>query len=216
MLTFGMWVAGADELPEPLGGKPVVKIGAFHSGSRGAAEREVRPLLEVEPPALAKLEPVRYLDLQRTFDVELGWGHRVYTKGGFTDGLPDDALDALAGHLESAAAGSSFGVWAQGGAIARVPADAMAFTGRAARFQMSTESSWDDPAEDEQRIAWGRSAYAIVEPHSRTGRYVNDIADAGPDLARWIYGDAKYDRLVAVKRAWDPDNFFRVNQNIKP
>lgn len=111
---------------------------------------------------------------------------------------------------------ASFGLWTQGGAIARVQEDATAFTGRSAPFQMSVESSWDGPSLDAGRTAWARAAYAIVEPHSRAGRYVNDVADAGADLGRWIYGDEKYDRLVAVKREWDPDNVFHVNQNIKP
>lgn len=69
---------------------------------------------------------------------------------------------------------------------------------------------------DDARLGWARAAYALVEPESRTGRYVNDVGDSGPDLGRWVYGDAKYDRLVTVKRAWDPDNVFRLNQNIKP
>ena len=216
LFTFGTWVAAPDELREPLGGQPIVKVAAFQSGNPQAAEAGLQRLLNVEPPGISKLETVKYLELQRSFDNELGWGHRVYTKGGFTDGLPDTALDALAEHVQTAGVGTSFGMWAQGGAISRIPEDAMAFTGHSAAFQMSTESSWDDPAEDEARIAWGRAAYAIVEPHSRTGRYVNDVSDSEPDLARWIYGDEKYDRLLAVKRTWDPDNAFRVNQNIKP
>jgi hypothetical protein len=81
---------------------------------------------------------------------------------------------------------------------------------------MSSDSTWDDPTADEARIGWARDAFAIAEPYARTGRYVNDVGDSGPDLGRWVYGDAKYDRLVAVKRAWDPDNVFRLNQNIKP
>jgi FAD/FMN-containing dehydrogenase len=216
MLTFAMWMAGPDELPAPLGGAPVVSVGAYHSGNQSTAANDLGSIMSAGEHALSRLENVSYLELQRTFDTELGWGHRVYTKGGFTDGLRDATLDAMAEHIARAGSGASFGVWAQGGAIARVPEDAMAFTGRSAAFQMSTESSWDDPQEDEERIEWGRAAYAIVEPHSRTGRYVNDVTDSGPDLARWIYGDAKYDRLVAVKRKWDPDNAFRVNQNIKP
>ena len=216
LLTFGMWKAGEDELPAPFGGTPIARVGAYHSGDQSAAKMDLQEIANAGERALSKMEAVSYLDLQRTFDVELGWGHRVYTKGGFTDDLPDAAIDGLADHVGTAAPGASIGLWAQGGAIARVPEDAMAFTGRSAAFQMSTESSWDDPAEDEARIAWGRAAYAIVEPYSRTGRYVNDVTDSEPDLARWIYGDAKYDRLVAVKRAWDPDNVFRVNQNIKP
>ena len=215
MLTFGMSAAGADEV-EIFGGAPVVRVAAFHCGTAALAERELKKILDFGEPAIRKIEPVKYLDLQRSFDSELGWGHRVYTKGGFTDDLPESTLDELADHVRTARPGTSFGMWAQGGAIARVPEEAMAFTGRSARFEMSTDSSWDDPSEDEERIGWARDVYAIVEPYSHAGRYVNDVTDTAPDLARWIYGDEKYDRLVAVKRAWDPDNVFRVNQNIKP
>ena len=57
---------------------------------------------------------------------------------------------------------------------------------------------------------------ADVEPFTMAGRYVNDVAETGADMARSIYGEAKYERLVALKRAWDPDNVFRLNQNIRP
>jgi len=55
-----------------------------------------------------------------------------------------------------------------------------------------------------------------VEPHAMVGRYVNDVAETAEGVAQSIYGDAKYDRLVALKRTWDPDNVFRLNQNIRP
>jgi FAD/FMN-containing dehydrogenase len=216
LITFGTWVAAVDEFPAPLGGNPVVRVAAFHSGDQASAEDELRTVIDAAEPAFTKIEPVSYLDLQGAFDVEMAWGHRVYTKGGFTDDLPDEALDALAEHVHSAVAGVTFGSWAQGGAINRVSDDAMAFTGHSAPFQMSTDSQWDDPADDEMRVAWARQAYAIVEPYSRTGRYVNDVTDTAPDLARWIYGEAKYERLRQVKRTWDPENTFRHNQNIKP
>ncbi len=216
MLAFGMRLAEADEFPAPLGGNPIVRVAGFHSGDQAVAADELRKVLDAADAGFTNIEQIKYLTLQGVDDEELAWGHRVYTKGGFVDDLPDDALDALGEHLGSAAPGVSFGSWAQGGAIGRVADDAMAFTGHSAPFQMSTDSSWDDPADDAARIAWARQAYAIVEPHTRTGRYVNDVTDTAPDLARWIYGDAKYERLREVKRAWDPDNTFRHNQNIKP
>jgi FAD/FMN-containing dehydrogenase len=215
LLTFGIAVAGADG-PEGFRGQPVVTVSAFHSGDQKAAERELQALATFGEPIARKFEQQAYIDVQRMYDEELGWGHRIYTKGGFTDDLPDEALDRLAAHFRDATVANGFGSWAQGGAVGRLPEESTAFTGRSARFQMSSESSWDDPAEDERHIAWGRAAFAIVEPFSRTGRYVNDVSESGGDLGRWIYGDEKYDRLVAVKRAWDPDNVFRLNQNIKP
>jgi len=167
-------------------------------------------------PVARSIVEMSYLELQQSADEATAWGHRVYVKGGFTDDLPTDTLERMVEHLRRGGPDDLFGLWAQGGAIARVPEDATAFTGRQARFQMSADSQWDDPAADAARIGWVREAYAIVEPHSKTGRYVNDVGDSGPELGRWVYGDEKYDRLVAVKRAWDPDNVFRLNQNIRP
>ena len=215
MLTFGIVLAGADG-PEGFQGKPTVSVNAFHSGDPNAAERELHELITFGEPVATKFEQVAYLDYQRIFDEELAWGHRVYTKGGFTDDLPSAALEALIAHFDDATTANGFGSWAQGGAISRIAEDSTAFTGRSARFQMSSDSTWDDPDEDDRHMAWGRAAYAIVEPHSRTGRYVNDVSESCSDLGRWIYGDEKYDRLVAVKRAWDPENVFRLNQNIRP
>jgi FAD/FMN-containing dehydrogenase len=94
--------------------------------------------------------------------------------------------------------------------------DATAFTGRDAAFWISAEIYWDDPALDEECRAWSRAAMRDVEPHAMVGRYVNDVAETAEGVAQSIYGDAKYDRLVALKRTWDPDNVFRLNQNIRP
>ena len=104
----------------------------------------------------------------------------------------------------------------QGGAISRVPDDVMAFTGRDARFEMSADGEWDDPAFDQAGSDWVRRAMTIVEPDAVMGRYVNEIAESGPEESRAIYGDAKVARLATLKRAWDPDNVFRLNHNIAP
>ncbi len=105
---------------------------------------------------------------------------------------------------------------AQGGAIARVDEDAMAFAGRAARFDLSADALWDDPSEDEGNRGWVREAMRIVEPDAIEGRYANENADAGPGETRAIYGEAKVARLARLKRVWDPDNVFRLNHNVTP
>ncbi|HYI22942.1 MAG TPA: FAD-binding protein, partial [Candidatus Limnocylindrales bacterium] len=216
MLTFNMSLGAAGSVPDENVGQPVATISAFHSGDANAAQDELSEFIAYGTPVATSFVPMSYLDLQRSADEATAWGHRVYIKGGFTNDLPAEALDRMVDHFSRATTSDVFGLWAQGGAIARIPEDATAFTGRSARFQMSPDSSWDDASDDETRMRWVRDAFAIVEPHSTTGQYVNDIADAGPGLARHIYGEAKYDRLVAVKRAWDPENVFRLNQNIRP
>ena len=112
--------------------------------------------------------------------------------------------------------GGSFGVTAQGGAIARVAEDAMAFAGRAARYDLSADVAWEDAADDAANEAWNRRAMTFVEPDAIEGRYANENADAGPEETRLIYGDAKVARLAALKRTWDPDNVFRLNHNVQP
>jgi hypothetical protein len=81
---------------------------------------------------------------------------------------------------------------------------------------LAAEALWDDPALDEQCRSWGRDALADLAPFASGGRYVNDVAEVGAGVARTVYGDAKYERLVALKRTWDPDNIFRLNQNVQP
>jgi FAD/FMN-containing dehydrogenase len=100
--------------------------------------------------------------------------------------------------------------------MGRVDDDAMAFTGRNALFDVSADGNWDDPSGDEAHFGWVRKLWSFVEPDLTTGRYVNEVADAEESPGRSIYGDAKYERLVELKRAWDPDNVFRLNQNIRP
>ena len=103
-----------------------------------------------------------------------------------------------------------------GRTIAQVAEDATAFAGRDATYWFAAEIMWEDEALDESCRAWARDAMADAQPYATTGRYVNDVVETGVDVVRSVYGDAKYDRLVALKRAWDPDNVFRLNQNIKP
>jgi hypothetical protein len=146
----------------------------------------------------------------------LGWGRRSFIAGLYANDVPPEALDALVNHAAITPADGSFSVTAQGGAIARVADDAMAFTGREARFDLSADATWDEPADDGRNEDWVRRAMMIVDPEAIEGRYANEIADTGPDQTRLIYGAAKVARLAALKRDWDPDNVFRLNHNVAP
>ena len=159
-----------------------------------------------------------YLETQHLADESQEWGHRFYMKSAFLPALPDEAVDVLVEHAPRAPDGSEcgFSTWAWGRRIADVPEDGTAFTGRNAAAWLAAEAMWDDPALDEQCRSWAREALADLAPFASDGRYVNDVAEVGADLARTVYGDAKYERLVALKRKWDPDNVFRLNQNIQP
>lgn len=157
-----------------------------------------------------------YLEVQTAHDLVLGWGRRSHIQGLYADEVRPEAIDQLVEHAASSPAGGSFSITLRDGAIARVDEDATAFAGRAARFDLSADSGWDDATDDDRDTDWVRRAMAIVEPDAIVGRYANENADMGPDATRAIYGDAKLARLRQLKRAWDPDNAFRLNHNVTP
>jgi FAD/FMN-containing dehydrogenase len=215
ILTIGVAEGGAD-YPAGLVGQPVVVVSYNHCGAAEKVAADVAPLTSGPAPAWTMDVSLPYLEVQTANDVAAGWGHRSYIKGGYADDLRPEALDALVEHVAAALPGSSFAMTVQGGAIGRVPDDDTAFTGRMARFEMSADAEWDDPALDVAGADWVRAAMAIVEADAVTGRYVNEIAESGPEETRAIYGDAKVARLASLKRAWDPDNVFHLNHNIAP
>ena len=206
----------AEDYPESVAGEPIAIVAYNHSGDAAAVERDLAPLRAGPEPVSSTDGSQPYLEVQTASDLAMGWGHRSYIKGGYANDFRAEAFDAMVEHVARAPEASSFAITVQGGAIGRVPEEATAFTGRDARFEMSADAEWDDPALDEISRDWVRSAMAIVEPDAVTGRYVNEIAESGPDESLAIYGAAKVARLTALKRAWDPDNVFRLNHNIAP
>ena len=211
MVSFGV-ATGTEEDGEDLVGRPVVYVGATHSGRVDDAEEVLRPLRDLGPVA-DTFRQVPYLELQTSGDDDMAWGKRFYMKGGFLAELSDGFIDAALAHTTPRGAVT---LWAQGGAISRIPEETMAFTGRQAPFWLGVESDWDDAADDAALIEWGRTTMAALEPFTAAGHYVNDVIETGRDVVRDVYGDAKYERLVGLKRAFDPDNVFRLNQNIEP
>lgn len=213
--SMGFGTAPAEPpFPAAVAGLPIVTVGATHAGSLADAERELRRLRDLDP-LVDTFGPASYLDLQRSGDDYYAWGKRNYWKGLLLTGLADEAIDVFLEQLAKAPGPNcGFGLMTMGGAVARVPEDATAFSGRNARLWLVVEALWLNPAEDDRHFAWGRAAMKAVRPFATSANYVNDLGRSG-DL-RAAYGDAKYERLVALKRAYDPDNFFRLNQNIQP
>jgi FAD binding domain-containing protein/berberine-like enzyme len=206
----------ASDYPESVAGQPIAIISYNHSGDAAVVERDLAALQQGPKPAGGTAGPHAYLDIQAANDEAMGFGHRSYIKGGFADDLRPETLDAIVEHAAIAPGGGSFGITAQGGAIGRVAEEATAFTGRDARFEVSADIGWEDAADDDRFVGWARQAMEIVEPDAVTGRYVNEIAEFGPEETRAIYGDAKLPRLTELKRTWDPDNVFHLNHNIAP
>jgi FAD/FMN-containing dehydrogenase len=199
-------------------GAPYAAISALHAGSAEAAERDLAELRAFGPPLVDAIEPKTYLATQVIQDEPLAWGHRFSMKSAFLASLPDEAVTEAVDHVSRNPPGArgevSFIAW--GGAIADVPEDAAAFAGREAAVWAAAEIVWDDPELDDRSRNWARTVITNYDRFAISGRYVNDVAETDADVVRSVYGPAKYERLVALKRAWDPDNVFRLNQNVRP
>jgi FAD/FMN-containing dehydrogenase len=201
---------------ESVAGRPIVVISYNHSGAGEDVERDIAPLLKGPAPASVTATSEPYLVAQRSSDLDLAWGSRTAILGGYVADCSPAALDAFVAHVEHVPGDSSISVTAMGGAIARSPDEAMAFTGRTAPFDVSPDTGWSDPNLDEANGAWVRQAMAIVDPDLLPGRYINELSDAGPEVTQSSYGATKVERLAALKRAWDPTNVFHLNHNVEP
>jgi FAD/FMN-containing dehydrogenase len=206
----------AADYPDEVAGQPIVVISYNHSGAGEDVERDIAPLLRGPKPASVTATSEPYLTAQRSSDLSLAWGSRSFILGGFVADCPADLLDAYVDHVRTVPGDAIISITTMGGAIDRVADDAAAFTGRGHPFDISPDASWTDPAADDANAEWVRHAMTLAEPHMAPGRYINELSDAGPDLTRSSYGDAKLQRLRALKREWDPANVFRLNHNIQP
>jgi hypothetical protein len=151
------------------------------------------------------------------FDAAMPHGRGYYWKSCSLPPLSDEMIDILIRQSEKITSPfSTMPIFTLGGAVSRVPEDATAFSNRNAQHIVNITGTWtiDDP-DPERHIAWVRQTWEAMQPFS-AGGYANFMSDEPADLLRAVYGPAKYDRLVALKRRYDPENVFRHNQNIKP
>jgi FAD/FMN-containing dehydrogenase len=215
-LSFG--VATDPPFPPQLAAKPIILVGAMHSGSQEDAERDLQPLRTSMDWSADTFARKSYLALQGMNDDAMSWGHRFYMKSGFVGELSDDLLAVCAaeGADVPAVGECSLSFWAMGGAISRTADQDSAFTGRTAGWWLSAEAMWDEPARDGAHMGWARRAMSALKPFTTVGQYVNDAVESDVASVRAVYGDEKYNRLSALKRKYDPDNVFRLNQNIRP
>ncbi|HVL83372.1 MAG TPA: FAD-binding oxidoreductase [Pseudonocardia sp.] len=208
----------APEFPAELQGRPVVVLGACYHGDLAEGERALAPVRAFAPPAVDLLGPIPYVALQQMIDAETPRGQHYYVKSEWLGGLPDGVVDRLVEHhLGRPSPRHQILVHQMGGAVAAAPRDATAFAYRDASFVLTVIGSWQPGDEGGPHVAWVRSAWEASLPGSLGGAYVNHLdADEGEERVRDAYGPATYDRLVRVKTAWDPDNVFARNHNIRP
>ena len=203
-------------LPETVHGKEVVVLPVFYSGAVAEAEKLIAPLRTFGTALGEHIGPQPYVQWQKAFDPLLTPGARNYWKShNFTE-LADGALEAVVefgGKLPSPQCEIFIGLIA--GAPNRIAADAMAYGHRDARFVLNVHGRWDEATDDQKGIGWAREFFKASAPYASGGAYVNFMTAEEDDRVAAAYG-SNYERLVEIKRRYDPENVFCFNQNIKP
>jgi FAD/FMN-containing dehydrogenase len=198
-------------------GLPVSVIAACHSNGVEAGEKLLAPARTLAEPLLDGLGPVPYVVLQSGLDEAFGPGVFHYATSRALNEISDAVIELLVGRWQSSPPGPVPGIFIEhmGGAVGALPADATAYGHRDARYEVLIMAHWTDPAKGQQHVDWVRALAAELDPHTLGGGYVNYMDECGEDGVRASYRD-HYTRLQALKKRYDPDNVFRLNQNIVP
>ncbi len=221
---LGAAVAFISAPPEPfvpaeMHFKPMVGLVICWTGDHEEGERVVAPIREVAQPVLDMVQPMPYTALQTMLDAGGPKGIRGYMKAEFLEEMNDDAVRILIDRgLNRAGPMAQIIIEPMGGAISDVDEDDTALGRRDVAWCYHALAMWMEPDQEtaDAHMAWARGLADDIRPHTTTGVYLNYTSDEGEDRVRSTYGPEKYDRLVALKDRYDPDNLFRLNQNIKP
>jgi FAD/FMN-containing dehydrogenase len=203
-------------LPETVHGQEIVALAVCYAGDPNEGEKLIEPLRRFGTPHGEHIGVQPYVAWQQVFDPLLTRGARNYWKSHNFSRLSDGAIDVVieyAGRLPSPQ--SEIFVGTIGGLTARVAPEAMAYSSRDANYVMNVHVRWESAAEDERCIAWARQFFAESLPFASGGAYINFLTQDETDRVASAYGSA-YKRLVEIKKKYDPANFFRMNQNIRP
>jgi hypothetical protein len=216
---FGLkTVPSTDPFPKEIWGRPICALISCYNGSAENGEKEIKPIRkELPPPIFDAVGPVPFPALQSMFDAILPPGLQWYWKGDFVKELPDESIDT---HLEQAAKIqgelSLMHLYPIDGAVHRVGENDTAWNHRDATWSMVIAGIDPDPSKAAAVKAWAKGYWEAVHPFNRGGAYINFMMDdEGEERVKATYRE-NFARLGDVKHKYDPTNFFRVNQNIKP
>ena len=203
-------------IPENRHGEPFVALVACWAGPIDEGARALKPFHDVAPVVAEFVGPMPYPALNSAFDALVPPGLQHYWKANFVKELTDASIAA---HLEHGprlpAVNSTIHIYPINGAVHRVGPDQTAFAYRDANFATVIAGMWPDPTQNKANIQWVRDYYDATAPHSESGGYINFMAEDDQGRIKDNYR-GNYQRLVDVKRKYDSNNLFHVNQNIKP
>ena len=203
-------------LPPDVHGQEIVVLALCYAGDPAEGEKLIEPLRGFGTVLGEKVGVMPYAAWQQAFDPLLAKGARNYWKSHNFTRLSDGAIDAIieyAGMLPSPQC--EIFIATIGGQTTRVAPEAMAYSSRDANYVMNVHGRWETAAEDERGKAWARGFFAKAKPFASNGAYINFMTEEETDRIASAYGPT-YKRLAELKKRYDPTNFFRMNQNIKP
>ena len=234
LMAFAAWTRNLPEQMNPIisflvlppqfgmGNDPWMVIGfAWASADLRTGQGLVEQLRVQAPPDEHEIGTTSWLDWQSAMDAVFPKGSRGYWKNVSFSRLDEEVVGVLLSFAsELAWQGTGIDIHHLEGAFGRVPEDATAFPNRSARFWLNVYGFWKDESEDARLTAFARKAYALMQPFSEHGEYVNflgaELGHQDTEAARRSYGQDKYQHLVALKNRYDPQNVFRYNHNILP
>ena len=203
-------------VPPELHGKLVVAVVCCYAGPLEEGEKVVKPLKAFGSPVLDLCVPKPFLTHQAMFDPSFPHGWWYYMRSCDVAELADEVIDITVEHsLRISSPLTAFPIWQRGGAAGRVGEEETALGGRDAGHTFNITAVTESAEGFAEEREWVRNFWSALEPY-HTGAYVNFLMEEGEERVREAYGARKYDRLKALKRRWDPDNLFRMNQNIRP
>jgi hypothetical protein len=207
--------AGLVHAPDGSGMK-IVATPVCHCGDAKQAEADLRPLREVGPPLLDLIGPMPYPVINTLLDGAFPKGALNYWKSAFFTELSDAAIQTMVDAFEATPSiMTGMVVEHFHGAVTRIDPTATAFPHRQPGYNLAITGEWLDPAETEANVRWVRETFAALEPYMAPQVYVNYLGGDEGARTRNAYGP-NYDRLLDLKRRYDPDNRFRLNANIDP
>lgn len=221
LTTMVAFLTGPPEpfIPAERQGTPLVAVAVCHIGDTAAADAALAPLRAFGQPVADAIGPVPYTALQGMFDHSAPPGTRTYWKTAYLDDLDETGIDELvaqASGLHQLFPLSVIHLHHLEGAVRLKPEGGAAFGHRDHRFVLNLIGTCTEPGDDARHVGWVRGAFEAMQPHTTGTPYLNFLADEGPGRVRDAYGKQTYNRLVEVKRRYDPDNVFHINQNIDP
>jgi len=206
----------SENVPERVRKRPVLSQSVLWTGDPKESRRCLDHALSICKPIEVTRRVLSFLALQTMADAEFPHGRRYYTKSGYFKTLDDSSIDHMVEALASIPSPmTQIELAYLGGAAARVGAAETAFGDRSSPFVVNVLGNWSDAAEDAANIAWVRNLFGRLRPAMTPGVYVNFMSGDEDDRVPEAYQE-RWERLVAIKSHYDPDNLFRLNQNIRP